>query len=161
MSLPRPVVENRAYMVTRRCAQRRFYLRPCKEVDQAFLYCLAVAVKRYGVEVYWLSVLSNHYHLGIRDVHGNYPEFAQFFHSLVARCLNALLSRWENFWSAEQCGVLHLGDAESIIDKMIYWQGLKAEVCSDGQSNPRSQTKCHTEVVRARAQRCCAWIRIG
>jgi hypothetical protein len=120
MSLPRPVVKNRIYVVTRRCAERHFFLRPCKEVEQAFLFCLALAAQRYGVDVYWLCVLSNHYHLGIRDVHGNYPEFLQFFNSLVARCLNAHLSRWENFWSSEQSGVLHLGDAEAIMDKMVY-----------------------------------------
>jgi hypothetical protein len=120
MSLPRPVIKNRIYVVTRRCAERRFFLRPCKEVEQAFLFCLAVAAQRYGVDVYWLCVLSNHYHLGMRDVHGNYPEFLQLFNSLVARCLNAHLSRWENFWSSEQSGVLHLGDAEAVMDKMVY-----------------------------------------
>jgi putative transposase len=120
MSLPRPVVENRIYMVTRRCAGRRFYLRPCKEVEQAFLFCLAVAARRYGIDVYWLCVLSNHYHLGVRDVHGNYPEFLQFLNSLVARCLNALLGRWENFWCSEQSGVLHLSDGEAVMDKMVY-----------------------------------------
>jgi len=50
MSLPRPVVPNRACMITRRCAHRRFFLRPCKEFEQAFLFCLAVAAQRYGEE---------------------------------------------------------------------------------------------------------------
>jgi len=107
-------------MLTRRCAERRFYLRPSKAVEQAFLYCLAVAAQRYGIVVYWVCVLSNHYHMGILDVQGNYPQFLQFFHGLLARCLNVHLSRWENLWSAEQCGVLHLGDCEAIFDKMIY-----------------------------------------
>ena len=120
MSLPRPVVQNRTYMVTRRCAERRFYLRPCPEVEQAFLFCLAVAAQRYGIVVCWVCVLSNHYHLGIRDVRGNYPEFLQFFHSLLARCLNVHLSRWENLWSSEQSGVLHLGDPAAVFDKMVY-----------------------------------------
>ena len=120
MSLPRPVVENRSYMVTRRCAERRFFLRPSRQVEQAFLFCLGVAAQRHRIVVYWVSVLSNHYHLGIRDVEGSYPEFLQFLHSLLARCLNAHLSRWENFWSSEQSGVLHLGDAEAVFDKMVY-----------------------------------------
>ena len=120
MSLPRPVVENRSYMVTRRCAGRRFFLRPSKQVEQAFLFCLGVAARRYRIIVYWVSVLSNHYHLGICDVDGSYPEFLQFLHSLLARCLNVHLSRWENFWSSEQSGVLQLGDAEAVFDKMVY-----------------------------------------
>jgi len=120
MSLAGPVVPNRAYMITRRCVHRRFFLRPCKEVEQAFLFCLAVAAQRYGIVIYWVCVLSNHYHLGILDVRGNYPEFLQFFHSLLARCLNVHVSRWENLWSVEQSGVLHLGDAAAVFDKMVY-----------------------------------------
>jgi len=120
VTLPRQVLEDRVYMVTRRCAERRFFLRPCQRVEQAFVYCFAVAAQRYGVEVYWLSVLSNHHHDGIRDRRGNYPEFLRYFHSLLARCLNVHLGRWENFWSAEQCGALHLGDADAIFEKMIY-----------------------------------------
>jgi len=120
MSLPRPVVAGRCYMLTRRSAERRFFLRPSEKVNQAFLYCLAFAANRYGVEILWVCALSNHYHLGICDVHGNYPDFLQLFNSLLARCLNALLGRWENLWAAEQCSVLHLGDADAIVDKMVY-----------------------------------------
>lgn len=107
-------------MFTRRCAERRFYLRPCNEVNEAFVYCFAVAAQRYELDVYWLSVMSNHYHPGGRDNLGKYPKFFRYFHSLVARCLNVHLGRWENLWATEQSGALHLGDADAIFDKMIY-----------------------------------------
>ncbi len=107
-------------MLSRRCSERRFFLRPSKEVEQAFVYCFAVAAQRYELEVYWLSVMSNHHHDGVRDTQSNCPKFLQYFHGLLARCLNVHLARWENFWSAEQSGVLHLGDADAIFDKMIY-----------------------------------------
>ena len=120
MTPPRRILIDRTHMITRRCTQRKFLLRPSKKTDQAFVYCFAVAAKRYDVDVYWLSVQANHYHAGVRDKHGNYPEFLRYFHSLVARCLNAYRGRWENLWSTEPSGALELGDAEAIFDKMTY-----------------------------------------
>jgi putative transposase len=79
-----------------------------------------LAAGLYGLDVYWISVLSNHHHDGVRDNGGNYPEFLRYFHSLLARCLNVHLSRWESFWSTEQTGMLHLGDADAVFNKMIY-----------------------------------------
>ena len=107
-------------MVTRRTAGRCFFLRPSKEANQAYVFCFALAAKRYDIDVYWLSTLSNHHHPGLHDRLGNYPEFLRYFHSLLARCLNVQLGRWEHFWSAEQSGVLHLADGESIFDKNVY-----------------------------------------
>jgi len=123
MTQPRQVVEDRSYMLTRRCSERRFFLRPCKEVEQAFMYCFAVAAQRYQLVAYWIVVMSTHHHDGVRDPLGNYPDFLRYFHSLLARCLNVHLSRWEAFWSTEQSGVVHLGDADAIFDKMIYSLG--------------------------------------
>jgi hypothetical protein len=42
------------------------------------------------------------------------------FHGLAARCLNARLGRWENFWASESSGVLELGDADAVFGKQIY-----------------------------------------
>ena len=120
MTQPRQVVAGRAYMLTRRCAERRFFLRPSKETNDAYVYCFAVDAERYELDVYWLSVLSNHHHPGVRDRQGNYPEFLRYLHSLLARCLNAHLGRWEHFWSAEQSGALHLGDGDAVFEKMTY-----------------------------------------
>ncbi len=72
------------------------------------------------MEPLWFMVMSNHYHAGVRDQHGCYPEFLRYFHSLLARCLNSHLGRWENLWSTEQTGALHLGDAKAIFDKQVY-----------------------------------------
>jgi hypothetical protein len=120
MTRAREVVENRAYMVTRRCANRSFFLRPSKEVNEAFLYCFIVAAKKAELSVYWLSVLSNHHHDGIRDNKGNYPDFLRYLHSLVARCLNVHLGRWEKFWADEQTSMVHLADKDALFRKLIY-----------------------------------------
>ena len=41
--MPCEVIPGRFYMVTRRCTQRQFLLRPDAETNNAFLYCLGVA----------------------------------------------------------------------------------------------------------------------
>lgn len=120
MTSARPVVKNHSYLMTRRCAGRHFFLRPSKEVEQAFLYCFAVAAKDANLDVYWLSVMSSHYHDGVHDPEGKYPKFLQYFHSLVARCLNVHLDRSENFWSSDKTSVVQLGDDASLFEKMIY-----------------------------------------
>jgi REP element-mobilizing transposase RayT len=114
------VVPGTTYMLTRRCTQRRFLLRPDKHTVNAFCYCLALTAQRHGIEVHACSVMSNHYHLGIRDVRGVLPEFLRDFHSLLGRCLNAYLHRWENFWASEQSSAVVLADAEAVLDKMLY-----------------------------------------
>ena len=120
MTPPRIVKPDRTYLLSRRVTQRKFLLSPNKETDEAIAFCFVVAAKRYGLDVYWLSVMSNHYHAGVRDRFGNYPEFLRYFHSLLARCLNAYYGRWENLWSTEPSGVVELCGAEDIFHWQIY-----------------------------------------
>ena len=88
-------------MVTRRCSERRFFLRPDEDTNNAFIYCLALAAKRAKVQVTFSVALSNHHHTGIHDPDGNFPIFTEHFHGLLARCQNAHLGRFEGFWSSE------------------------------------------------------------
>jgi len=123
MGLPREVLPGRSYMMTRRCTQRQFLLRPDPEMTAAFLYCLAEAALRFGIEVLFTMANANHHHTGIYDRYGNYPAFLEHFHKLVAKCGNALRGRWENFWSAEQTSVVRLVDPDDILAKMVYALG--------------------------------------
>ena len=107
-------------MITRRCTQRQFLMRPDRETNNAFIYCLAVAAERHGIRVLFTAAMSNHHHTGIYDPGGNYPAFIEHFHKLFAKCQNALRGRWENFWSSEQTSVVHLVDPNDIVDKMTY-----------------------------------------
>jgi len=107
-------------MITRRCTQRQFLMRPDRETNNAFVYCLAVAAERQGIHVLFTAAMSNHHHTGIYDPHGNYPAFLEHFHKLFAKCQNALRGRWENFWSSEQTSVVRLVEPNDILDKMTY-----------------------------------------
>jgi putative transposase len=121
MTAPRQVLPGTTYLVTRRCAERRLYLRPSKETREIFLYVLAVAAARYGVLVHVACVLSNHYHLLVTDPHATLPAFMQYLGSLVARATNASLGRWEGFWasSGSYSAVTH-GSTDDMVRKAVY-----------------------------------------
>jgi REP element-mobilizing transposase RayT len=120
MSLPREVIPGRFYMVTRRCTQRQFLLRPDEKTNNAFLYCLAEAAQRSGVEVLLTCAMSNHHHTVIFDRDGTVPAFTEHFHKLLAKCQNALRGRWENFWASEQVSVVHLVEVADVMHKLVY-----------------------------------------
>ena len=110
MTIPRQVVPGRDYMITRRCSERRFFLRPDDDTNIAFIFCLALAAMRAKVQVTFAVAMSNHHHTGIHDPDGNFPVFTEHFHSLLALCQNAHLGRFENFWSSEPTEELASGE---------------------------------------------------
>jgi putative transposase len=120
MSLPRRIVAGRVYMVTRRCTQRQFLLRPDPETTNAFLYCLALAAKGTNMGVVAFIAQANHHHTIVVDTDGRMPEFLEHFHKLVAKHQNALRGRWENFWASEATSVVELLDTDDILAKMTY-----------------------------------------
>ena len=120
MTLPRQVLPDCDHMITRRCSERRFFLRPDHETNNAFLYCLGLAAQRAKVDITFSVAMSNHHHTGIRDPKGNFPAFTEHFHGLLARCLNARLGRFENFWSSEPTSVVRLVEPNDVLDKMVY-----------------------------------------
>jgi REP element-mobilizing transposase RayT len=118
--LPRQVLPRQFYLITRRCTQRQFLLRPDGATNHAFLYCLIDAAVRCDVELLLPCAMSNHYHVVIHDRAGRYPEFIEHFHKLLARSQNALRGRWENFWASEQTCVVKLVGREAVLDKLVY-----------------------------------------
>jgi len=120
MSRPRQVLPNSFYLITRRCTQRQFLLRPDEETNNAYLYCLIEAAQRFSIDIVMMCAMSNHHHLVIYDRDGRYPEFLEHFHKMFARSQNALRGRWENFWAAGQTSVVRLEDPEDVLDKVVY-----------------------------------------
>ena len=51
-------------MITRRCTQRQFLLRPSDIVNQIFLYTLAYVAKKYSIKVHSDGYDVNHLVLG-------------------------------------------------------------------------------------------------
>ncbi len=120
MSAPRQVLPGATYLVTRRCAQRQFLLRPSRVTNQIFLYILALAAERYRIAVHAFCVLSNHVHLVVTDPDANLPAFQQFLDGLVARAVNASLGRWEAFWAPDTYSAVRLVSPSDVVDKAAY-----------------------------------------
>jgi putative transposase len=120
MSLPRQVIPGQFYLITRRCTQRQFLLRPDRDTNNAFIYCLIEAAQRWEISVLLPCAMSNHHHTVIFDRHGRYPEFIEHFHKMFAKSQNALRGRWENFWSSEQVCVVKLVGREDVMNKLVY-----------------------------------------
>jgi REP element-mobilizing transposase RayT len=120
MTAPRQIVPGTAYLITRRCAQRQFLLRPSPATSGIFLYVLAVAAQRFGVRVHAFCVLSNHFHLVVTDPDARLPAFEQYLDSLVARAVNASLGRWESFWAPSSYSAVALASPEDIVEKAAY-----------------------------------------
>jgi len=107
-------------MITRRCTQRQFLLRPSKKINNVLLYCLAVAAERYGMQIHAFFFASNHWHGIASDPHGNRPEFCRWFHEFTSKAINAHRGRWENLWSSEQTSVVDLVDEQAQVGKTVY-----------------------------------------
>ena len=73
-----------------------------------------------SIDVIDFVQMSNHLHDGIFDREGNAPAFYEHFHKLLAKCMNALRGRWENFFSSEQVCVVRLETREDVINKLVY-----------------------------------------
>jgi len=120
MSAPRPVFPGSFISITRRCTQRQFLLRPDDETNNAFVYCLADAAQRTGVQVILSQMESNHHHTAAYDPDGRHPEFREHLHKMMAKCQNALRGRWENMWSSEESCVVEVITAEDLLNQLVY-----------------------------------------
>lgn len=120
MTLPRRILKGTTYLLTRRCFQRSFFLRPSKKTNQIFMYCLAYAAKNTGVLIHAYCVMSNHHHIVLTDPDGYLPKFTGLLHKLTAKCINASLGRWEILWSSEQSSHVFLEEDSDVLDKMVY-----------------------------------------
>ena len=120
MSYPRELLRNSTYLVTRKCTQDLFLLAPAPWVNQIFLYCVAVAAERFGIEVHAVCVLSNHWHVVLTDRQAQLPRFMEWVHKYVAKCMNARLDRTQNFWSNEKYSAVRLETADDALDKVVY-----------------------------------------
>ena len=120
MSLPREVHAGATSLVTRRCLERRFLLRPSKLTNAIFLFVLAVAAWRFGIRVHAFCVMSNHFHLVLTDPKGRLPAFMQLLCGVVARAMNLVLGRQDHFFEAGSYNAVELPTAEDILRKVVY-----------------------------------------
>lgn len=150
MPRPRPILKSRSYHVGRRCSQRQFLLRPEPEITEGFKFMLGEAARRYGILIYALVVMSNHYHLVAHDPRGNICEFEQYLNSMTGHAFNVRRARRENFWAPRRSKPTYLVELEDIIRMVVYtlvnpveaglveranlWPGLTSYAWLDGRT---------------------------
>lgn len=83
-------------------------------------YLFAVGCERYAMEPISVCVMSNHYHAVLHDRDGQLPAFLQWFHTMVAKIVNARRGRWDRFWDARQTSVCLLGDPSKVVAEAAY-----------------------------------------
>jgi putative transposase len=120
MSRPRQIFPGAFYLLTRRCTQRQFLLRPDEITNNTFLYCLIEAARRYEIDVLLPMAEANHHHTVLYDKYGRVPRFVEHFHKMVARCMNARWGRCENLWAANALCLTRLVTREAVIKELIY-----------------------------------------
>ncbi len=120
MTAPRQVIAGTTYLVSRRCTQREFLLKPSVLGNLIFKFVLAVAAARYGVLIHAVCVMSNHFHVVLTDVCGNLPRFSHLLDGVVAKAFNALYGRWESFWAPFSYSAVALASPEDVIEKVAY-----------------------------------------
>ena len=120
MSAPRQIVPGTTYLLTRRCTQRQFLLRPSRRINQIVRFCLAYAAERFAIRIHAYVALSNHMHIVATDIHGNLPDFMHWLDEYVAKCVNAHLGRWESFWAPGSYSAVRLTDPDDVLARMVY-----------------------------------------
>ncbi len=120
MTAPRQVLPGTTYLITRRCLNRQFFLRPSKATNQLVGFLLAVAAERFHVEVHAFCVMSNHLHLVVTDPDACLPAFGRFLDSLIGRSMNAMLGRQEYFWGPPTFSAVALQSPADVLDKVAY-----------------------------------------
>lgn len=123
-------------MFTRRCSERRFFLRPDRVTTNTFWYCLGWAAQKHGLVLHAAVAMSNHVHIHATDPQGNYPNFLRDFLGLLARCMNCWRGRWEHFWDANQTSVVSLEDEGAQLDKLLYVLGNPIEIVGRAERWP-------------------------
>ncbi|MEZ6189485.1 MAG: hypothetical protein R3F62_31355 [Planctomycetota bacterium] len=120
MTDPRRVLHGQIHMVSARCSERRFFLKPCKAVREIFVYALARALEQTSVELYAVTVQANHFHAQVGDPKGELPKFMELLDLLTARGLNAHWGRGERFWSSAPYSNVEIHDEETLVRELVY-----------------------------------------
>ncbi|HBP21812.1 MAG TPA: hypothetical protein DEA08_29010, partial [Planctomycetes bacterium] len=125
MTIPRRFLPNQAHAISRRCAERRFYLRPSLESMHLLLYALGRALTDKKLALLAFSVQKDHYHVVVVDLSqpgepSDLPRFFGHFNSMAARGLNHHLGRMESVWTQGSYFVKELWGPDSLLAQLLY-----------------------------------------
>jgi len=120
VSIPRQVLPGVTILLTRRCAQREFLLRPSPLINQILGFSLANAANRFHIDIHAFAFMSNHIHIIATDMDGRVPQFMHWFCEFSAKCINRLHNRKESVWAPGSYNAVRLAGQEDVIAAMGY-----------------------------------------
>jgi REP element-mobilizing transposase RayT len=120
MSLARRVLPGTTYLLTRRCVQRQFWLRPDEDISAIILYCLCLAAERHGLKIHAITVMSNHWHIVLSDPNGTISEFMRDMNGWSARAINTARGRREALWSSDGPSAVAQIRPDDAFDALVY-----------------------------------------
>ena len=109
-----------SFMLTRRVRQRTFLLRPSKRTNRIVRYVLAVAQRKWNINVHAVVAMSNHWHVAATDPDGNTVDFQRDCHSFISRALNAHQGEFEAVWSSTQTSRVEAEQPDDLVDQIAY-----------------------------------------
>lgn len=120
MTKPRRHLPGQVAMLTRRCSEGRFFLRPDKFITGVVGYEIAKAADKYGQHIYAAMAMSNHTHFGVGDTTAKRSDFMRNVMGGIARARNEDLERSGHFWGpGSYCDTVLL-DRDAIERKLLY-----------------------------------------
>ena len=81
------------FHVTSKCVDDQFLWRPTKQTTFLIARALAATIDKYGIGLFAVVVMANHFHLVVRAEKNELSAAMQFFKSQMALKLNPLLKR--------------------------------------------------------------------
>ena len=120
MTQPRRHIAGQVAMLTRRCSERRYFLRPDGYINDVMAFETGKAANRHGQHIYAAMAMSNHVHFGVGDTTADRSKFMQDVMSGIARARNCDLERTGHFWEAGGYGDTVLLDDDCLKRKLLY-----------------------------------------
>ena len=119
MTQPRRHIPGQVTMLTRRCLERRYFLRPDDFINDVVAFELGKASNAHSQEVYAAVAMSNHVHFGVGDTNAERSRLMQDSMSGIARARNCDLGRKGPFWGGTY-GDTVLLNKNTIERKLLY-----------------------------------------
>lgn len=115
------VPEDHLVEVTCRTLHGRFLLRPGRHINQTIVGALGRAQRRYGLTIYGLVVVSNHYHLlcGPEDAQ-QLAAVMRLANSKIAREVGRVYNWKEKVWGRRYSAVVLAQEEEVHLDRLRY-----------------------------------------
>ncbi|MEM6995431.1 MAG: hypothetical protein AAF721_33285 [Myxococcota bacterium] len=107
-------------MITRRCSDRRFFLRPGETTNKVMTYLLAKTANRFQLQLHGWVVMSNHIHIVLTDVAGRLPDAMQWLLLQASKGVGSEIGRWGGFWDNNRYSRVELLDRNSVLSKLVY-----------------------------------------